>query len=207
MDKPITGEATPTNSERLMSLTQKYKQSFRTYAKSCLHIQDTNGNLVPFEFNNIQNIINNIISDIEMRGLPVRIIILKARREGISTYVNGRFFWKTTLSSNKYAMIIAHEPEATDFLFKMHKRFYANLIDEFKPQIRYNNKTVLEFNNDNNKGLDSAIRVGTAGKADFGSSQLIHFLHLCLSPETPLIMKDGKEKRIKNIVVDRKSVV
>ncbi len=37
---------------------------------------------------------------------------------------------------------------------------------------------MLEFNTKAGDGLDSAIRVGTAGKSDFGSAQLIHYLHL-----------------------------
>lgn len=75
-------------------------------------------------------------------------------------------------------MIITHEPEATDFIFKMHKRFLEHLPEMLKPSERYNNKKMLEFNNDTQSGLDSAIRVGTADKEDLGSGQLIHNLHL-----------------------------
>jgi hypothetical protein len=75
-------------------------------------------------------------------------------------------------------MIVTHEPEATDFVFKMHKRFQEHVPEFLRPQERYNNRKVLEFNDDIGRGLDSAIRVGTAGKEDFGSAQLIHYLHL-----------------------------
>jgi hypothetical protein len=60
----------------------------------------------------------------------------------------------------------------------MHKRFLEKLPESIKPYERYNNKKMLEFNNDFGSGLDSAIRVGTADKEDLGSGQLIHNLHL-----------------------------
>jgi hypothetical protein len=119
-----------------------------------------------------------VIEDTLENKRLIRFVILKARREGLSTWVSGRFFWRTTTNANRYAMIITHEPEATDFIFNMHKRFYKHLPPELKPEERYNNKKMLEFNNDIGTGLDSAVRVGTAGKEDLGSSQLIHYLHL-----------------------------
>ena len=152
--------------------------TFPYFAESYLKIQTTRGFLVPFSINEIQTLIEEIMEDIKQKNRLIRLIILKARREGVSTWVSGRFFWRTTTNSNRYAMIITHEPEATDFVFSMHKRFYKHLPPQLKPEELYNNKKMLEFNNEQGSGLDSAIRVGTAGKEDLGSSQLIHYLHL-----------------------------
>lgn len=150
---------------------------FQLYAPEFLKIQTKDGKVVPFSFNSVQSIMEDVIDDIKTKGRLVRIVVLKARREGISTWVSGRFFWKTTTAPNRYAMIVTHEPEATDFIFKMHKRFQENIPEWFRPTERYNNKKMLEFNTEKGDGLDSAIRVGTAGKEDLGSSQLIHYLH------------------------------
>lgn len=151
-------------------------RSFPVYAERYLKIQDTEGNLVKFQINEVQSVLEEIIDDIISKKRLTRLIILKARREGVSTWATGRIFWKTANASNRYAVLVTHEPEATDFLFKMQKRYYDNLIPEFKPTTKYNNAKMLEFNTPDGKGLDSAIRVGTAGKSDFGSAQLIHQL-------------------------------
>lgn len=150
--------------------------NFRIYAEDLLRIQDIEGNLVPFTLNNIQTILLAMIEDMKASGRLVRAVILKARREGVSTMTAGRFYWKTTTQPNRYAMMVTHEPQATDFLFAMHKRFHVHNV--WKPQDRYNNRKILEFNDPKGQGLDSAIRVATAGKEDVGSSQLIHYLHL-----------------------------
>ena len=164
--------------DRLINLTKDYMNSFPHYSKSCLKIQNVKSKLVPLELNPIQKLVHWIIEDNRKYNKFTRVVVLKARRFGISTYTGARFFWKTSMNKNKYAMVLAHEPQATEFLFNMQKRFYDNLPPEFKPTTRYNNKTIIEFNNDVGTGLDSAIRVGTAGKTDTGSSQTIHYLHL-----------------------------
>jgi hypothetical protein len=136
------------------------------------------GELKPLVCNAPQELLGKIEAHIESQGRLQRLIILKARRQGMSTDRAGKMYWKTTTTKNRYAVMVTHEPEATDFLFGMHKRFYENA--EWKPEKRYSNRKILEFNKaDGTKGgMDSAIRVGTAGKEDFGSSQLIHYLHL-----------------------------
>jgi hypothetical protein len=159
---------------------------FRAFARDHLKIQpmlDKNAasvggtQLLPLLLNDPQDVLDKIISEIKGEGRPLRMNILKARREGVSTYVSGRFYWMTTTRFNRYSMLIAHEPESTEFLFQMHKRFLQN-DDIWKPQTTYNNKKLLNFDTADGKGLGSAIRVATAGKEDVGSGQAIHYLHL-----------------------------
>lgn len=151
-------------------------QRFETFAPVALKIQTEEGDLVPFAFNPIQVILGKIYQDIINNGRLLRVWILKARREGITTETTGRFYYLTTHNRNRYAYHITHEPEATEFVFNMVKRYYNHA--PLRPQTKYNNKKILEFNTDDGRGLDSAIRVGTAGKDDLGSGQLIHLLHL-----------------------------
>jgi hypothetical protein len=61
--------------------------SFPRYAESCLKIQTVDGDLAPFEFNEVQNLLELIFQDMRDKGRLVRAIILKARREGASTYI------------------------------------------------------------------------------------------------------------------------
>jgi hypothetical protein len=167
----------PEETVALSAFLLKQMSQFSTFASTFLQIQTKSGDLIDFELNEIQVLLEEIISHIKEKKRMVRLVILKARRKGISTWVSGRFLYKTITNRNHYSTIITHEPEATDFIFKMHKRFLAHLPAPLRPEERYNNKKILEFNTPDGKGLDSAIRVGTADKEDYGSGQLIHDIH------------------------------
>lgn len=151
---------------------------FIYFAPRCLKIQTMEGRLEDFELNEPQRLLEEIVAELKAAGLPVRLIILKARREGVSTWMSARSYHYTSSGFNRYAVTVTHEPEATDFLFKMVKRFHKNVPDWWRPSTKYSNMKLLEFNNTSGTGLDSAFRVGTAEKGDFGSGQLIHRLHL-----------------------------
>jgi hypothetical protein len=160
------------------AVEREWLSNYPVYAKDHLKIQLVEGGLAKFTLNPIQWTFHRILEDIRASGRLLRVIVLKARREGLSTYVAGRYFWHTTTTPNRYAFMITHEPDATEFVFGMHKRFYENLAPAWKPATKYNNIRKLEFNKPKGKGLDSAITVATAGKEYAGSSQLIHYLHL-----------------------------
>jgi len=96
---------------------------FAYCAKAILKVQSTDGMLLPFELNGPQKIVIKIFDEVKKQR-PLRAVILKGRRMGMSTLVSGRFYQKTSFFPNRYAMQITHEPQATDFLFRMVKRFY-----------------------------------------------------------------------------------
>ena len=163
--------------EEVNALLQRYANDFTFFAPRILNVLSVQGKIVPFEFNGPQKILHKIVSMIEGKRL-VRVIALKARRMGFSTYFSGRYYHRASWRFNRYAIQVTHEPEATDTLFKMVKRFYNWTPAWLRPETLYNNTKLLEFNNKDGKGLGSAFRVATAEKADFGSGQLVHFAHL-----------------------------
>ena len=169
-EKPMTPDQ--------QEMVDPFAKDFSYYATKCLKIQTMDAKLINFTFNISQRILMAIYAHIEACNRLKRCVILKGRRQGISTFTTGRNYWKTSTNHNRYAVTVTHEPDATSFLFKMVKRFHAHTPEEFQPEPKFNNQKLLEFNNQENTGLDSAFRVGTAGKEDFGSGQLIHYLHL-----------------------------
>lgn len=154
-----------------------WKSDVRAYCRDLLKVLSMKKGIVPFVLNDIQDLLFDILDDIARNGRLVRVVVLKARREGISTAVAGRFFHNVVTNQHRFAMMITHEPQASEFIFEMHKRFFSHLPDGMKPSVMYNNQRKLEFNKKGGGGLDSAIRVATAGKEDVGSGQLIHNLH------------------------------
>jgi hypothetical protein len=179
----------------------KLTEDFPYFSEKILKVQTMKGKIVPFALNFPQLLLHDIIENYIKPKRLIRLVILKARRMGFSTYFSGRFYQRTSRVHNRYAAQITHEPEATDTLFKMVKRFYNFSPPDEKPETLYNNTRLLEFNTKDGKGLNSAFRVCTAGKEDFGSGQTINYAHLCLHPDTPVLVEHGREKRIADLQV------
>lgn len=126
--------------------------------------------IVPFIFNPPQRRLHEIFEQqLKQRGY-VRIDVLKARREGISTYVEGRGFHKCVTTPNTHGFIVAHDKDSLNTLFSMSKLFYDELPPYYRPMIRYSSKKELVFENPNprdrftNPGLRSKIEVFSAKK-------------------------------------------
>jgi len=67
------------------------RNDFQFFAKKCLQIV-SEGQLIDFELNYPQKIVYDKVIEMRKKRRPVRIIILKARREGISTLVEGLLY-------------------------------------------------------------------------------------------------------------------
>jgi hypothetical protein len=119
------------------------------------------------------------------KGKPVRVIWLKARQHGISTYCEAKIFHSTANNPFRNAMIISHEDKSTQNLFSMSKLFYEELPAALRPMKKYSNESALSFenptNNDDEKhknpGLRSKVTVATAKNVDTGRSSTVHALH------------------------------
>jgi len=141
---------------------------FDYYAPNLLKIKTERRQVVPFIFNPIQQKLHKVWEwQLRTTGM-VRIDILKARREGLSTYVEGRLFHQTVTIPNTGAFIITHDKPSLSKIFDMSKLFWKELPPAFRPMKKYSNKTELVFENPNEKagfinpGLRSAIEVFSA---------------------------------------------
>lgn len=163
-----------------IEVIKRYRDNFTEYASKCLCVRDHNSaRIVPFNLRRPQQILHNVAEKQKAAIGRVRIINLKARRYGGSTYVEGRFYWRTSLNSNRNAFIIAHEEEATNTLFRMAQLFHEqNKLGPAKPSTRATNAKELIFDKPNGRGLKSEYKVATARNVHAGKSQGIHYLHV-----------------------------
>lgn len=167
----------------------------RSFIESALQIKTEDQRRILFEFNNVQNMLYQKIDAIRQQKKPVRIIILKARQEGVSTFTEGMIFQDTSLKPNVNSLIVAHEPESTEAIFEMSKLFYDMMPKLIRPLKRYDNKKQLVFDNPDEKarvekpGLRSRIVIATAGKVKIGRGLTIHNFH----GSEVAFWKDGKE--------------
>ncbi len=111
----------------------------------------------------------SIDAPINIRGL--RLMILKARQEGVSTLVNGLIFGDTINNPLTYSLILTHEKDATERMFQMMHRFWEHLPPSKQPKKKYSSKKELLFGE-----LDSGIYVGTAGQGGVGRSGTWHHI-------------------------------
>lgn len=157
---------------RELAVRQKLKDDFPHYAKKCLKIRTKSGGLEPLRLNKAQMYLHERIeAQLAKRG-RVRVIVLKGRQQGCSTYTEARFYWRVTHRKGVRAFILTHEAEATNNLFDMASRFHEHCPALVKPKTDADNAKEMYFG-----GLDSGYKVGTAGSKGTGRSQTIQYFH------------------------------
>ena len=146
---------------------------FPQYAERCLSIIDKQtAELVPFKLNRAQLYFHNAVERQLKETGKVRVITVKGRKQGISSYIQGRGYAKTSTKANRRAFIMAHEAEATSTLYEMAKRFHKHQPEVLRPNLKTSSAKELVFD-----VIDSGYRLGTAGTDSTGRSQTIFFMH------------------------------
>ncbi len=155
----------------------------KVFIEECLSIKTKDQKTVLLKFNTAQSMIYERIKMLRAKKKPIRMIILKARQEGVSTFCEGLIFEKTVRQENTNSLIVAHEPESTDAIFAMSKLFYDMLPVDVKPMRRYDNKKQMVFENPDQKaraddpGLRSRMVISTADKVKIGRGLTLHNFH------------------------------
>lgn len=148
------------------------RRDFPFYARRALRIRTKTGAICPLDTNRAQQYVHEALERQRMDTGRVRALILKARQEGISTYVEGRFYWLVTGQWGKRAYILTHEQAATDNLFEMVSRFHEHCPDVIRPSTKHQSAKELYFDR-----LDSGYKIGTAGSKGTGRSSTIQYFH------------------------------
>lgn len=155
----------------------------REYIENCLFIRDKDMNIVPFRINPPQQKLYAAMKRQQDAGLPVRIIVLKARQMGFSTLTGGMMFARCATGKNRRGLITAHDTKSTGELFEMHRIFLKNLPKPMRPQVAASNGYEMVFDRPEKSrskkpGLGSRIRVATAGGDAIGRGSTLTYAHL-----------------------------
>ena len=154
------------------AVLRRLRTDFEFYAPRCLKILTKAGKLVPFALNRAQLYIHTRLEAQLARTGRVRAIILKGRQQGASTYVGGRFYWRSSGQRGKRVQILTHEATATDNLFRMTKRYHDNCPLVVRPSTSNSSAKELVFNK-----LDTRYAISTAGSEGTGRSSTAQFFH------------------------------
>lgn len=149
------------------------REQFSFFAERCLKIAVKEAEveaLKPLLLNDAQEYVHARIEAQRRRIGRVRVIVLKGRQQGVSTYTEGRFYWRVIHRPGVKAFILTHQQRATDNLFAMVDRYHRNCPPLFQPHVGRSNQSELEFDH-----LDSRYTVATAGSKGAGRSATIHF--------------------------------
>jgi len=168
------------SSNEELAIRQKLKDDFPHYAARCLKIRTKSGEIQALNLNRAQLHLHETAERQLRETGKVRIIGLKGRQQGFSTYVEGRMYWRVTHRRGARAFILTHEEEATKNLFEMASRFHEHCPPLVRPQTGAANANELRF-----RVLDSGYRVGTAGNKGAGRSATIQLFHGSEVPQWP----------------------
>ena len=147
-----------------------WKADFKRFAKEAVRIRTKAGDLEPLILNEAQNILHEAAERQMREERWVRLAGLKGRRQGFSTMVAARGYWRATLWDRQNIYILSHEMTASSKLFDM-----VDLMQQkhpFPPQVGADNAKELEF-----PKRGSTYTVATAGQKAGGRGGGISFFH------------------------------
>jgi len=159
--------------DKLLDTRRRLLEDFEFYARHCVRIRTKEGTIVPLVFNRVQRrFAKMIIDQMDTRGY-VRMVVLKARQQGLSTVITAWQYWWISQRPAQKGLVMAHEADATATLWDMYKRVHDNAPQAVKAHTKYNSKNELTFD-----VLDSALRIATAGGRGVARGDTLQVCHL-----------------------------
>jgi hypothetical protein len=156
-----------------------------------IRTKEAETNLLKLNFT--QRAIHRVFKEQRQQKRPVRIIVLKPRRTGVSTYCEGLLYSQTATQENIESLVVAHDKGTSQEILRMSNRYYEEFPAELRPMLSRAGKNELFFGlppNPMGRGdkdkelkstglvLNSRIRVETAGNLKLGRGFLAHNLHI-----------------------------
>lgn len=140
------------------ALWERAKQDFPFFAENLLKIPTKKrGPPIPFRMNRPQWVLHRAIEKQRGHTGMVRVLVLKGRQMGVSTYVLGRAYRAVATVEGTRAFILTHKQDATTALFGRLKLMHERMPPDIRPLNQANNSNELSF-----QRLQSAVRVATA---------------------------------------------
>lgn len=158
--------------QRLKQVRKRLATDFEFYSRSSLKIRTKAGDIRPLVLNPAQQILDDAVTKQLAAEGKVRIIILKARQQGLSTYVGGYLYFSVSQQKARKALILAHQADSTRALFDMVGRYHQHCPELLKPHTKYSSRRELSFD-----VLDSSFVLATAGGDSVGRGETLTHVH------------------------------
>ena len=152
---------------------QKLTHDLKFYIKNGpIKIIDKGGKVVTLQLNKAQQHVHREVERMKAEVGFVRMLSIKGRQQGISTYVAARYFHGTTRQTGITTFVMAHDDKTSTLLFRKADFYLSNIRHELKPSIKRNNSKELFFDK-----LLSSYFVGTAGSGNVGRGGTVQRFH------------------------------
>lgn len=104
-----------------------YEENVAFYRKNLVIQDQETGRIIPFELNETQAQLERHLVYCQENNLPCRMLVLKARQEGVSTWAEAALFRMARTRTDIKILILAHKEDASRHLFSITKRYHDNL--------------------------------------------------------------------------------
>lgn len=142
------------------------------YAEELLWIRSKRGRIIPLKLNPVQRKLRAAKRKARAKGRR-RFIVLKARRQGITTSEQAESFHQTATQDHQQCVTLSHDHSSTEKIFRIANLFYDKLHETFRPtRLTQHNKRNLDF-----PKLNSLFYVGTAGARGFARGDTLNKAH------------------------------
>jgi hypothetical protein len=147
--RSVGGVTAPLYSEEEREL---FRTDFKLFCEKLLKINpkdkelagpsDSVGQLIPFRWNKAQRRVWREMCSLIERKMPLRLVVLKARQVGMSTFFCAYIFWQMWRAMHVRAAIVAFQKITTlAELNETMNTFYLGLPEGYRPQTRQNKKS------------------------------------------------------------------
>ena len=148
------------------------RRNLDLFIKRNLWVRPEEGPIVRFRPNGIQKAYAKMKDGLRKDGRPLRILVLKYRRGGISTWEQAESYHRCCSREGQYAITLAQDAQATEEIFSVSTLFYERMDPMRRPRRRALNKRELNF-----PDLRSKFYTGTAGTKGFARGTTLQRVH------------------------------
>jgi len=199
----LYGEFTLSRYEQawIMFCEIRFKYDFEFFAIIACIIQDKeSGNKINFKLNRGQRRLLAKFEEMRARGVPIRIILLKARQYGGSTFVQVYMDYIQIIHKKNWSSVIcAHVKDAAITIRGMYEDLITNMIPIEGKRLHIKNyKQTQNIKEVPERGC--RITVGSAEEPDSVRSQDVKMAHFSEVAKYPNTEKKGTSKLIGSIV-------
>lgn len=152
------------------------QNDFEYYAESGLYVEDDTkleDKIVPFVLNSAQKKLLVAIETQKEQGKPIRLVHLKPRQYGASTFFEGYIYREVTSKKNRHATTISYVLESAEHLRGIALRFHDRFPFKDKPELQGRTAKTWRF-----PKLDSTWRIDSAENLQAGHSFTNQILHI-----------------------------
>lgn len=141
---------------------------------------------VPFKFNNVQKLYYEMLTNEYENYNGIREIILKARREGMSSFILALFTVDFLMRPYSVSICISHKKDVTERLLKQVKQYVESFVDHKNEQLKLEGKAPIstkDIYKTETKGMienklnQAMFYIGTAGAKVGGRGGFARNLH------------------------------